>query len=91
MIVVNYYPINWMVNGVCRLSEKEKFLEIGGHPKGIIYGVDKHISMRAAEHGYWIGYLSTKDLAYHRGADDSPAYRAMKDVELRKVNSPRDV
>ncbi len=91
VVLIHYHPATWMINGVCRLSPRDKFLEIGGHPEGIIYGVDKHISARAAEHGYWIGYIQSQDLVYHRGANDSLAYRAMKDGELRRVNSPRDV
>jgi GT2 family glycosyltransferase len=90
-VLIHYHPDNWMVNGACRLSPRDKFLAIGGHPKGIIYGVDKHISLRAAEHGYWIGYLHSPDLIYHRGTNDDPGYRAMKDAELHRVNSPRDV
>ena len=90
-VLIHYHPATWMINGVCRLSPRDKFLEIGGHPKGIIYGVDKHISARAEEHGYWIGYVTSPDLVYHRGAEDAPAYRAMKDCELRRVHSPRDV
>ena len=90
-VLIHYNPSNWMINGVCRLSPRDKFLEIGGHPKGIIYGVDKHISVRAAEHGYWIGYVTSPDLVYHRSGDDTPAYRAMKDAELHRVNSPKDV
>ena len=90
-VLIHYHPNKWMMNGVCRLSRRDKFLEIGGHPKGIIYGVDKHISDRAAQHGYWIGYLTSKDLIYHRGLTDAPAYRTMKDCELRKVNSPKHV
>jgi len=90
-VLIHYDASEFMINGVCRLSPRNRFLEIGGHPKGIIYGVDKHISARAAAHGYWIGYLSSQDLVYHRGADDKPEYRAMKDNELRRVNSPKDV
>jgi len=89
--LIHYHPNKWLMNGICRLSRRDKFLEIGGHPKGIIYGVDKHISVRAAEYGYWIGYLTSKDLVYHRGLADTAAYRAMKDTELRRVNSPRDL
>jgi len=90
-VLISFQPDIWMINGVCRLSRRDKFLEIGGHPVGIVYGVDKHISLRAAEHGYWVGYVKSKDMVYHRGADDTPKYRAMKDSELRRVDSPRDV
>jgi GT2 family glycosyltransferase len=90
-VLIHYDPSFWMINGVCRFSPRKKFIEIGGHPKGIIYGVDKHISARAAEHGYWIGYMSSPHLVYHRGIQDTPKYRAMKDIELQKVKSPRHV
>lgn len=90
-VLIHYHPDKWMVNGACRLSRRDQFLEIGGHPKGIVYGVDKHISARAAKHGYWIGYFSSPLFIYHKGIADTPAYRAMKDRELRRVNSPKDV
>lgn len=90
-VLIHYDPINWMVNGACRLSPRDTFLKIGGHPKDIIYGVDKHISIRAAENGYWIGYFKAVDSIYHRGVNDTPAYRAMKDKELARVDSPKDV
>jgi GT2 family glycosyltransferase len=83
-VLVSYNPRKWMVNGVCRLSTREAFLGIGGHPKGIIYGVDVHVSRRAAECGYWVGYLHANDLVHHHGFVDSVSYRSMKDVEMRK-------
>lgn len=90
-VLINYHPNMWMVNGICRLSPREAFLKIGGHPPGIIYGVDKHISKRAAKNGYWIGFLNSPDLVFHRGANDSPAYREFKDRELARIGSPRHV
>jgi GT2 family glycosyltransferase len=90
-VLIHYDPSFWMVNGACRLCPRDTFLEIGGHPKGIIYGVDKHISIRAAEHGYWIGYYNTNDFVYHRGVQDLAQYRRMKDYELHRVGSPKDV
>jgi len=90
-VLINYHPDKWMVNGACRLSKRDAFLEIGGHPEGIVYGVDHHISIRAAEHGYWIGYFSAPVFVYHRGVKDTIEYRSMKDAELRRVNSPKDV
>jgi GT2 family glycosyltransferase len=90
-ILVHYHPATWMVNGACRLSRRDQFLEIGGHPEGIVYGVDHHISIRAEEHGYWIGYFSAPVFVYHRGIKDTPEYRCMKDAELRRVKSPKDV
>jgi glycosyltransferase involved in cell wall biosynthesis len=90
-VFINFDPSMWMINGVCRLCLREKFLEIGGHPKGIVYGVDKHISRRAAEHGYWTAYLSAHDLVMHRGLTDDPNYRKMKNKQLKKFGSPLDV
>ncbi len=90
-VLINFNPRMWMINGVCRLSPRKTFLEIGGHPKGIVYGVDKHISKRASKHGYWIGFYNTPDLVDHRGLGETEAYRKMKDRELARVGSPRHV
>ena len=84
-VFINYHPDKWLVNGVCRLSTKKQFLDIGGHPKGIIYGVDDPMCKRAAEHGYWIGYLNSDDVVYHKGLNDDKAYRSMKDIELQRA------
>jgi len=89
--LINYDPSHWMVNGVCRLSRRDTFLSIGGHPKGVVYGVDKHISAIAAKNGYWTGYYSSKDLVIHRGINDSKNYRAMKNKQLKKFGSPLHV
>jgi len=83
--LITYNPYKWMVNGVCRLSPRDKFLAVGGHPKGIIYGADAMISATAAAHGYWIGYLNAKDLVHHRGNLDGVAYRKLKDSEMHKA------
>jgi GT2 family glycosyltransferase len=90
-IFVHYTPSFWMVNGVCRLSPRDKFLEIGGHPEGMIYGVDHHVSKRAENHGYWIGYFSSKDLVIHLGHSDTADYRKKKNKELKKHGSPLHV
>jgi GT2 family glycosyltransferase len=90
-VLINYNPDEWMVNGACRLSPRETFLEIGGHPKGIIYGVDRHVSRVAHQHGYWIGFFSSEDLIVHEGVSDKDGYRKMKDEELRRVGSPKHV
>ena len=90
-VLIHYHPDKWMMNGACRLSPRKQFLEIGGHPEGIVYGVDRHVSIRAAQHGYWIGYFNSPMYIYHRGVVDTPEYRAMKDRELRRVDSPKDV
>jgi hypothetical protein len=84
-----YNPRLWMMNGVCRLSPRKEFLDIGGHPGGIVYGVDYPMSCRAADHGYWIGYFNTSDLVYHRGNVDDPKYRMLKNAEMHKAQSLR--
>lgn len=90
-VLIHFNPKNWMVNGVCRLSPKNKFLEIGGHPKGIIYGVDSIVSEAAAKYGYYIGYMHAHDLVKHCGSRDSQEYRRLKTRELKKANAPLHV
>lgn len=90
-VYITFDPSKWLMNGACRLCLRDRFLETGGHPDGIIYGVDYHASVRAKEHGYWIGYFSPSDLVEHCGVNDTKDYRAFKDKELRKVKSPRHV
>lgn len=90
-VLIHFDAKRWMVNGVCRLSPKDKFLEIGGHPKGIIYGVDSAVSESAAKHGYYIGYLHAKELVKHCGFKDSHEYRRLKTRELKKANAPLHV
>jgi GT2 family glycosyltransferase len=90
-VLINYTPSKWMANGACRLSPRKDFLKMGGHPKGVIYGVDHRVSIRAEERGYWIGYLDGPDLVHHRGGRDSEKYRKLKDRELKKHNCPRHV
>lgn len=84
-VLITYDPKKWMVNGACRLSPRDKFLEVGGHPEGMIYGIDKRMSEIAAEHGYYVGYLNSHDLVKHCGGRDSPAYRQFKNKELKKA------
>lgn len=84
-VFITYDPNKWMVNGACRLSPREKFLEVGGHPQGMFYGIDKRMSEIAAEHGYYVGYLNSHDLVKHCGGRDSPAYRQFKNKELKKA------
>ena len=84
-VLINYHPDRWLVNGVCRLSPRKQFLDIGGHPKGIIYGVDDPMCKRAAAHGYWIGYLNSDEVVYHKGTADDMSYRSMKDTELNRA------
>lgn len=90
-ILINFFPGRWLINGVCRLSPKDKFLEIGGHPKGGVYGVDKKVSERAQEHGYWTGFLHTKDPIKHLGIHDSDKYRKAKNRALKKIGAPLHV
>ena len=90
-VCITYFPKQWLINGVCRLSPRKKFLEMGGHPEGVIYGVDFQVSKRAEKHGYWGGYLTSPDLVLHYGVNDTPEYRAMKNSELRRVGSPLHV
>lgn len=90
-VLISYNPSSWMVNGICRLSPKKQFLEIGGHPAGVIYGADYLISLAAERNGYWIGFLDTTEFVYHMGNRDSLEYRSMKDKELRKHKVPRHV
>jgi glycosyltransferase involved in cell wall biosynthesis len=90
-ILISYEPMHWMVNGVCRFSPRKPFLKIGGHPKGIIYGVDYLVSKRAHRHGYWIGFFETKDLVNHFGGAEDKEYRNMKNAELAKHGAPLHV
>ncbi len=89
-VFVHYTPRTWMVNGVCRLCTRERFLDIGGHPAGVLYGVDTYMSRVAEQYGYWIGFFSPNDLVQHMGVD-TPDQRKFKDIELRKHNSPKHV
>ncbi|KKL10427.1 hypothetical protein LCGC14_2555940, partial [marine sediment metagenome] len=90
-VLITYHPSKWMINGACRLCKRETFLEIGGHPKGVIYGVDHLISREAEKHGYWVGYLNSKDFVEHVGNTDTTEYRKMKDAQLVKFKCPRHV
>lgn len=89
-VYISYKPSQWMVNGVCRLSLKETFLSLGGHPEGILYGADHHVSIAAEKAGYWVGFYNTKDLVTHHG-DDSKEYRKFKDQQLALARAPRHV
>jgi len=90
-VLIHYTPSKWMVNGPCRLSPKQAFLDIGGHPPGVLYGVDHLVSIAAEKAGYYIAYLHGPDLVVHKGTNDSPEYRKMKDDQLRKFRCPKDV
>lgn len=90
-VLIHFTPSKFMVHGALRLSRKAAFLDIGGHPKGLIYGADHPTSIRAAKKGYWIGFLSSTDLLLHLGGEDSEAVRKMKDAELVKHGAPKDV
>lgn len=90
-VYINYTPSKWMVNGVCRLSKRDVFLKIGGHPEGRIYGVDYEVSRRAEEHGYMVGFYNTKDLVIHHGTKDDKKLRELKDSQLRTYKVPKHV
>jgi len=84
-VLIHNYPNKWMINGVCRLSLRNTFLNLGGHPKGIKYGVDSYVSTQACNNGYKIGYLNSFELVRHYGNDENAEYRKMKNEELKKV------
>lgn len=90
-VYISFSNNSWLVNGVCRLCPRKIFLEIGGHPKGIKYGVDYLVTKAAKNRGYWIGFYSPKDLVQHMGGTDTPAYRKIKDDELQRNGAPRHV
>jgi GT2 family glycosyltransferase len=85
--LINYFPDRWLVNGICRLSVRDEFLKIGGHPEGVIYGVDTAVNRIAAQKGFWNAYYKGRKLVEHCGTMDSPAYRALKNRCLRGVPS----
>jgi len=90
-VYYTYHPDTWMVNGVCRLSPRKMFLEMGGHPKGIIYGVDYQVSKRAARKGLYTGFFHSHELVIHVGFSDTPKYRAMKNKCLKSAGAPLHV
>lgn len=90
-VLISYSNIPWLVNGACRLSPRKLFLDLGGHPKDIIYGVDYLVTKKAKANGYWIGFYSTFDFIMHKGANDSTHYRKMKDALLEKHGAPKHV
>lgn len=89
-IYISHYPSKWMVNGVCRLSLRDVFLELGGHPEHILYGSDHHVSIAAENAGYYVGFYNTKDLIVHHGSDE-PEYRKFKDQQLELARAPKHV
>lgn len=90
-VLISFETSPWLVNGACRLSPRALFLELGGHPKDIPYGVDYLVTKKAKKHGYWIGFYSPADLIQHMGKSDSAAYRKMKDDLLEKHGAPKHV
>jgi GT2 family glycosyltransferase len=90
-VYISFSNNSWLVNGICRLSHRKKFLDIGGHPKGIKYGVDYIVTKAAKSKGYWVGFYSPTDLVQHMGALDTPSYRKIKDDELSRNGAPRHV
>jgi len=87
-VLLNFTPSQWLINGACRLCERKKFMKMGGHPKGMKYGVDYQVSKVAEKHGYWIGFFNTEDLIIHNG-HDSKQMRNWKDKELKKHGAPK--
>ena len=90
-VLIHYSPGRWMVNGVCRLSKRETFLSLGGHPKGFKYGVDHRVSIAAQKAGYYIGYLCNREKIVHYGSKETVEYRTMKNLELTKQGAPINV
>lgn len=87
-LFITYDPSSWLLNGACRFTPRDKFLEVGGHPEGILYGVDYLFSKRLAKKGYWGAYLHGAGLIEHLGVEDSKEYRAFKDSEIRRIGAP---
>lgn len=83
-VLINYHPETFTLCSMCRLSLKKTFFDLGRHPKGIVYGVDRPVSVAVAKAGMWNGFLTGGDLIVHMGHKDEPQYRAMKDQLLRK-------
>lgn len=83
-VLVNYRPDMFTLCSMCRLSLKKTFFDLGKHPQGIVYGVDRPMSTIVARAGMWNGFLTGRDLIVHMGHADEPQYRAMKDCALRK-------
>jgi GT2 family glycosyltransferase len=90
-VLISYDTHPWLVNGACRLSPRQLFLDLGGHPKDVIYGVDYIVTKRAKKHGYWIGFYSGPELISHRGTVESREYRKMKDELLEQHGAPKHV
>lgn len=91
VVLVNYNPAKWLVNGACRLCPRDIFFKVGGHPRGIKYGVDAMVSKAAAQKGYYIGYLHAPQLLQHCGGVDTPAMRKFKNAELKRYGNPLHV
>lgn len=90
-VLISYDSHPWLVNGACRLSPRKLFLDLGGHPEGVVYGVDYLITKRAKKQGYWIGFYSAPELIAHKGTVDSAEYRKMKDQLLELHGAPKHV
>lgn len=83
-VLVNYHPDKFTLCSMCRLSLRKTFFDLGGHPKGVVYGVDRPVSLSVAKANMWNGFLNSRDLVLHMGDADAPRYRQMKDQLLRK-------
>ena len=82
-VLVTYHPDRFTLCSMCRLSLRQTFMNLGGHPKGILYGVDRPVSQLVANAGMWNGFLSSRDVVQHMGYVDTPQYRQFKDQALR--------
>lgn len=84
-ILVTYHPDRFTLCSMCRLSLRQTFFDLGGHPKGVVYGIDQPVSQSVARAGMWNGFLNSRDLVLHMGCADTPNYRRMKDQALGKL------
>ena len=83
-VLITYHPEKFTLASMCRLSLRKTFFDLGKHPAGMVYGVDKPVSDAAARAGMYTGFLTGNQIIEHMGADDKPEYRALKNQELHK-------
>jgi GT2 family glycosyltransferase len=81
-VLITYHPEKFTLASMCRLSLRKTFLELGGHPPGIVYGIDYPVSCTAARAGMYTGFLTGNKVLEHLGFRDKSAYRKMKDLAL---------
>jgi glycosyltransferase involved in cell wall biosynthesis len=85
-VLITYHPDRFTLASMCRLSLRKTFFDLGKHPAGVIYGVDKLVSDTAARGGMYCGFLTGSGVIEHMGFNDKPAYRALKNQALKKHN-----